>query len=143
MPLHKLKRDFEERRVVLIETLQKNKDSLELSKQHQIYGAIKEIENFLKAIEYQDEQRANGLDFELKGRDSDDEPLAAKASRPLHGLKTRTRAWFETAKSAVHEKVVKKAGHAVKATKHKIKMIRDVAKEVKERSKKEREQKEE
>ncbi len=143
MALHKLKRDFEERRNVLIETLQKNKDSLELSKQHQIYGAIKEIENFLKTIDFHQEQQANGLDFELKGRDADDEPRAEKRAKPFHRVKTRTRAWYEGAKRAVHEKVVKKAGRAVKATKRKLTMIREVAREVKERSKQERERKEE
>jgi hypothetical protein len=52
MSLHNLKREYEERRSALIEQLQKN-PQLDPATQHQIYGAIKEIENFLKTIEYQ------------------------------------------------------------------------------------------
>jgi hypothetical protein len=52
MMLYNLKREYEERRQALIEQLQKN-PSLDPATQHQIYGAIKEIENFLKTIEYQ------------------------------------------------------------------------------------------
>jgi len=65
MPLNTLKRNFEERRVVLVEKLQR-REGLDLSQQHQVYGAIREIENFLKAIEYhQSEQAANGIDLDL------------------------------------------------------------------------------
>jgi hypothetical protein len=52
MSLYNLKREYEERRRALVEQLQKN-PSLDPATQHQIYGAIKEIENFLKTIEYQ------------------------------------------------------------------------------------------
>lgn len=52
MTLNKLRRSFEERRNTLIEKLEKNKHDLDLSQQHQIYGAVKEIENFLKSIDY-------------------------------------------------------------------------------------------
>ena len=66
MPLTKLRRSFEERRTNLIEQLDKNRKELDLSQQHQIFGAIKEIENFLKSI---DEQRTleaeNNFDIDL------------------------------------------------------------------------------
>jgi|GEM_PF-1111377 len=52
MSLYNLKREYEERRRVLVEQLQNNRD-LDPATQHQIYGAIKEIENFLKTIDYQ------------------------------------------------------------------------------------------
>ena len=52
MSLYNLKREYEERRRALVEQLQKN-PSLDPATQHQIYGAIKEIENFLKTIDYQ------------------------------------------------------------------------------------------
>lgn len=52
MSLYTLKREYEERRQALVEQLQRN-PSLDPATQHQIYGAIKEIENFLKTIEYQ------------------------------------------------------------------------------------------
>lgn len=52
MSLYNLKREYEERRRALIEQLQSNQ-KLDPATQHQIYGAIKEIENFLKTIDYQ------------------------------------------------------------------------------------------
>jgi hypothetical protein len=52
MSLYTLKREYEDRRQALIDQLQKN-PSLDPATQHQIYGAIKEIENFLKTMEYQ------------------------------------------------------------------------------------------
>ena len=52
MSLNKLRRSYDERRNNLIEKLGKNRDELDLSQQHQIYGAIKEIENFLKSIDH-------------------------------------------------------------------------------------------
>jgi hypothetical protein len=65
MALYNLKREYEERRRQLVEQLQKN-PSLDPATQHQIYGAIKEIENFIKTIEYQiaSDQEKN-LDIEL------------------------------------------------------------------------------
>jgi len=52
MPLNKLRRAFEERKASLVEQLKRNKNELDLSQQHQIYGAIKEIDNFLKTIDH-------------------------------------------------------------------------------------------
>jgi len=52
MSLYNLKREYEERRSALVEQLQRN-PSLDPATQHQIYGAIKEIESFLKTIDYQ------------------------------------------------------------------------------------------
>jgi hypothetical protein len=65
MSLYNLKREYEERRQQLVEQLQRN-PSLDPATQHQIYGAIKEIENFLKTIEYQisSEQEKN-MNIEL------------------------------------------------------------------------------
>lgn len=52
MPLIALKRTFEQRRNNLVGMLNNGRENLDLGKQHQIYGAVKEIDNFLKTIEY-------------------------------------------------------------------------------------------
>ncbi len=66
MSLIKLHRSFEERRNNLVEKLEKNRSELDLSQQHQIYGAIKEIEKFLQSIEYHRTLEAdNSFDLEL------------------------------------------------------------------------------
>ena len=52
MVLTDLKRTFEKRRSNLINILENPDAELELGKQHQIYGAIKEIENFLRTLDH-------------------------------------------------------------------------------------------
>ncbi len=51
MSLAELRRIFEKRRFNLIKVLE-NPEGISPEKQHQIYGAILEIENFLKTIDY-------------------------------------------------------------------------------------------
>lgn len=51
-----LRKELETRKENLIYTLQNKKDFLELEKQHQIYGAIKELDHVLKLIESQREE---------------------------------------------------------------------------------------
>jgi len=66
MSLPTLKREYEERRQALIQQLQKNA-GLDPATQHQIYGAIKEIENFLRTIDYQlgqDQERSMSVELE-------------------------------------------------------------------------------
>jgi hypothetical protein len=46
---------FERRRAELIELLKTRKEHIDLSRQHQIYGAIKEIELFLETLGYYQE----------------------------------------------------------------------------------------
>lgn len=131
MPLNRLQRDFEERRQCLVDTLQKGRDGLDLSKQHQIYGAIKEIENFLKAIDHQRELLLQGEDFELLRENP--KQVARQASAKT--FNERTGDLFKRASIVFNERVVKKTSNAVKATKHRIRLWRDVAKEVKQREK--------
>ena len=65
MSLYNLKREYEERRQALVEQLQKNA-ALDPATQHQIYGAIKEIENFLKNIEFQiTQEQEKNINVEL------------------------------------------------------------------------------
>ncbi|NQU98212.1 hypothetical protein HQ533_01990 [Candidatus Woesearchaeota archaeon] len=66
MSLIEIKRIFEKRRFNLIKTLENGKEDIELSKQHQIYGAIKELENIMKTLDYyQETQAENHFDFRL------------------------------------------------------------------------------
>ncbi|MBU1976297.1 MAG: hypothetical protein KKG59_07895 [Nanoarchaeota archaeon] len=52
MVVTELKKTFEKRRSNLINILENPDAELELAKQHQIYGAIKEIENFLRTLDH-------------------------------------------------------------------------------------------
>lgn len=131
MPLNRLQREFEERRQSLVETLQRNKDTLELSKQHQIYGAIKEIETFLKAIDHQRELLLQGEDFELTREGP--RPVTKRTSLAVERLKQGTGSLFRGISTVFNEKIVKKTKHAVQATKHRVKLIREVTKEIKQR----------
>ncbi|HHE36239.1 MAG TPA: hypothetical protein ENL16_00305 [Candidatus Woesearchaeota archaeon] len=52
-----LRKEIETRKENLIYTLKNKKDFLELEKQHQIYGAIKELDHVLRLIEqYREEE---------------------------------------------------------------------------------------
>ena len=52
MPLSEITRILERRRAELYNLLDKRKDELKPELQHQIYGAMNEIDIFLKTIEY-------------------------------------------------------------------------------------------
>ena len=66
MPLNKLKRSFEERKNTLVHKLEHNRDELDLSQQHQIYGAVKEIDNFLRSIDhYRTLEAEKGFNMDL------------------------------------------------------------------------------
>jgi len=128
MPLQKLRRQFEERRLSLIETLQKNKEGLELSQQHQIYGAIKEIENFLKALDYAREEQLRGDTWELKS-------IEPKMKRTVGHAKERTRVFFSNIGIVLKERVAHPAKRVAHAMRKKVRLVKEVAKEVKARSK--------
>jgi hypothetical protein len=66
MVLIEMQRIFEKRRTDLIELLENN-SSLDASKQHQIYGAILEIEIFLRTLEHFRKKELNEkVEFELR-----------------------------------------------------------------------------
>ncbi|MBU0471674.1 MAG: hypothetical protein KKF89_05955 [Nanoarchaeota archaeon] len=66
MSLIEIKRIFEKRRFNLIKTLENGREDIELSKQHQIYGAIKELENIMNTLEYYQElESKNHFDLRL------------------------------------------------------------------------------
>lgn len=132
MTLQRVRRQLEERRRSLIDTLQKSKETMELSKQHQLYGAIKELENVLKTIDYHYEEHLKGTDFEL---------LRAPVT-PLRTRKTAfrtlgqtTKSIFLTTKTAFREKVVKRTANVGRRMTHRIRIYKEALKEAKARSK--------
>ncbi len=133
MSLNRLRRNFEERRLSLIETLQRQRDELELSKQHQLYGAIKEIESFLKAIDSLREEELDGTDFELKREG--ERPIALRANLAVKRAGDRTKTFFSAVAVGVNEKVFKGAKRAVSSTRNKVRIYKEIAKEVKARNK--------
>jgi hypothetical protein len=92
MALYNLKREYEERRRQLVEQLQRN-PSLDPATQHQIYGAIKEIENFLKTIDYQiaNEQERN-LNVDLDSPRPN--PLVERTKGAIYHVQTHTKKVF-------------------------------------------------
>lgn len=71
MTFIEIKRIFEKRRFNIIKTLESGREDIDLSKQHQMYGAIKELENILKTIDYYQEMEVkNDFDFKLSRESS-------------------------------------------------------------------------
>lgn len=129
MALQKLRRHYDERRTNLIQTLQKGNKTLDLSKQHQLYGAIKEIENFMKSIDNALEESLSSADFEL--RREGPLPLRDRTAGALQEAGTKTRkavgGFFVTMGDAI-------VG-VVRGTKNRILFIGEVIHEVKKRKK--------
>lgn len=67
MVLNELRRTFEKRRLNLINILETGSFELDLGKQHQLYGAIKEIENFLRTLDnMRDIEVSDNMNFRLR-----------------------------------------------------------------------------
>jgi|GEM_PF-1869623 len=90
-----LKKEIENRKENLIYTLKNKKDFLELEKQHQIYGAIKELSHIISLMEqYREEERINkpkALELkasyiQTKGGDEEEEEIKTQKEK-LIGLK--------------------------------------------------------
>ncbi len=129
MTLNKLRREYEERRAILIEKLHRERETMELSKQHQMYGAVKEIENFLKSIDHHLEQHLHGEDFELKREGP--EPLPARTLLVMREVSGKTKSLLLCACTSLKEGVKR----PVRSAREKILLIREVAREVKKKSK--------
>lgn len=130
MPLNKLRREFEDRRLNLIETLQRGKSEMELSKQHQLYGAIKEIEKFLDSIEYHQEETVNATDFELKREGP--RPLSTRATIALQQVGSKTKGRISNLILSFQEKVIKGTGRVIKRTKRRIHLYKEVSRQIRE-----------
>ncbi|MBR9692613.1 hypothetical protein GOV07_01635 [Candidatus Woesearchaeota archaeon] len=131
MPLNKLKRQTEERRLGLIDTLQKGKDAFELSKQHQLYGAIKELEHTLKAIDFFREEQIKGADFELKREGPP--ALSTRMGNAMKSAGAGTVGIFASMGRGLHNTVIKGTGRVFKRGGRRIRMYKEVMKEVKKR----------
>jgi len=67
MVLNELRRTFEKRRLNLINILETDGSELDLGKQHQLFGAIKEIENFLRTLDnMRDVEVSDNMNFRLR-----------------------------------------------------------------------------
>jgi hypothetical protein len=68
MPLRQLRSSYEKRRSNLVSLLENN-PKLDAARQHQIYGAICEIDILLKTIDHlRDQEIQDNMDLDAKGR---------------------------------------------------------------------------
>ncbi len=142
MPLNKIRKSFEKRKLNLVETLKENEGELELSKQHQIYGAVKEIEKVLNIIDKHKQNPEEDLEVELEGKKSTEEtsPFLAKAGLAVHkagkvGAKTvagATIALGKGMKKAV-KGTIKGTKNKISNTKEKIDLYKQAVEEIKKR----------
>ena len=79
---------FERRRAELVDILKNRKDTIDLSRQHQIYGAIKEIELFLETLNYYHESMIRDLDkVDNIIMGVDEKPLISRMKDAFSGLR--------------------------------------------------------
>lgn len=125
MGLHKLRRNYEERKANLVEKLKKNKDELDLSTQHQIFGAIKEIDNFIKSIDYYNSLEAENS-FELDLSKENEWPIMKRTKRVFRKLGNGTKQAVEW----TFIKVPMKCGDHIKNKYSNYKKERELYKEI-------------
>ncbi|MBU1198632.1 MAG: hypothetical protein KKF46_04355 [Nanoarchaeota archaeon] len=91
-----LKKELEMRKENLIYTLQSKKDFLELEKQHQIYGAIKELDHILKLFEnYREEEMlTKHRAMVLNTSETHEEPVMKKVEEKTKKFKIPIRFKF-------------------------------------------------
>ena len=89
MVLDEITSALEKRRAELVDILESRPDSLELEKQHQIYGAINEIDLFLQTLSF----------YEKSTSDSDIEPISLV--KPPEGKKDLISRIFDGFKGKV------------------------------------------
>ncbi len=89
MVLGEISNLLEKRRIELIDMLENKEEVLELEKQHQIYGAINEIELFLQTISY----------YEKSSSEKSIEPI--KLSKPQDSKKDLISRMFDGIKEKV------------------------------------------
>ncbi len=79
---------LEKRRYNLINTLESGRDDIELSKQHQLYGAIKELENVMKTMEHHKEEYLK-KNFEVNLSREEDKSFMQKISMRLSSIRQK------------------------------------------------------
>jgi len=135
MPLNKLRRSFEERRNHLIEKLDKNRDDLDLSQQHQIYGAVKEIENFLKSIEHHRMLEAESA-FDIELSHEREWPVLRRVHRVVKKIGRSTKEILTWTFVKVPIKIGKGMKGSLEEYHERREVEREVRKEVEKRMKK-------
>ncbi len=133
MTLYVLKREYEERRQALIDKL-KNQSNMDPAVQHQLYGAIKEIENFLQAIEFQiHNEQERSLNIELQ-RDRP-KPFVERTKRFAGKVKSGTGRVFKEKIPEVTAKVTKGPRRFFKKRKEKKLLKKQIREEIRARLK--------
>ena len=100
--LYNLMREYEERRQALVDQLQRNPD-LDPAVQHQIYGAIKEIEHFLRTIEQHAAAGQEQASIDLAH--DRPRPFVERTKRLASKVKEGTRAVFKERIPGVARKI--------------------------------------
>lgn len=62
MVINQISESLQKRRRELVDMLENNRDSLDLEKQHQVYGAINELDLFLHTLDYYQKNSMEGED---------------------------------------------------------------------------------
>jgi len=130
--LSKLRRSYVERKLSLVETLQKGKDTLELSKQHQLYGAIKEIEHFLKSIEYYEQKAVDErVKFELDREGP--APFSERAGEAWDNFSKQTGKTAKKVGVSVHKVFIKTPSKMFKTAHKKLRLFQETMEEIKKK----------
>ena len=79
------------RRTALIEMLENNRDSLDLEKQHQVFGAINELELFLHTLDYYQKNSTEGEDAVRLVKPPMEEESANVFYRIFQGIKGKVK----------------------------------------------------
>lgn len=132
MSIVKLHRSFEERRNNLIEKLEKNRSELDLSQQHQIYGAIKEIEKFLKSIDYYRTLEAESS-FDIDLSEEREWPILQRAKRACKKTGKGTKKCIKWTFIEMPRMVGKTLGGQYKDYKKRREMEKEVRREIERR----------
>lgn len=130
MSINTLKRMYEERRVMLLDTLKNRREELIPSQQHQIYGAIKEIEGFLDALsKIRDFTSQNRIGTTIIENDlsSDDKTIIEKLSEGTKSFSERV--------IIINKKIAGGIGKFFKGIGNTFLITKEVLQEVKKRKK--------
>ena len=131
MSLHDLRREYEERRRALIEQLQGN-PSLDAATQHQIYGAIKEIENFIATIDaHQQAQAARGISVDLSRERP--RPFVERSQKVFHRVRHGTGRVFKEHIPRVTKAIVAAPRRYVDRRRDELRLRREIEAELRAR----------
>jgi len=95
-PMWELRKELETRKENLIYILKNKKDFLELEKQHQIYGAIKELDHVLRLMEQfrEEEVMSKARQLVLTDNIQEQESKPAKVEKKVKRFKSPIRIRF-------------------------------------------------